>query len=142
MHLLRLDAIFGRVEPVYKRIEFCRKPETLYAKIESGLWDWLGVHPDGKFVLGSPARKVSSMRASPTVLRSGAKEGEHGVRVYAPLFPGASTTWCRTAEEAREEYERELETNRDGPLILKVRLIQDGEVAEEGIVIRRPPTYQ
>ena len=109
LHLLECGAIFGRVEPVYKRIEFCRKPETRYAKMESGLWDWRGVHPDGKFVLRSPARRVSSLRGSPTVLSNGVKESKHGMRVYAPLFPGASTTtWCRTAKEAREEYQREL----------------------------------
>jgi hypothetical protein len=42
------------VKPVYEKIEFCRNAKTLWGKIQSGRWDWLGVHPNGQFVLGSP----------------------------------------------------------------------------------------
>jgi hypothetical protein len=42
------------LEPLYERIEVCRDAETLWGKLNSGGWDWLGVKPDGVFVLGGP----------------------------------------------------------------------------------------
>ncbi len=31
--------------PRYAHIEFCRNEETLFGKLKSGRWEWLGVHP-------------------------------------------------------------------------------------------------
>lgn len=65
------------VTPVYEKIEFCRNAKALWGKIQSGRWDWLGVHPDGKFVVGSPRqRKGSTMMAAPTIGRGGATPGD------------------------------------------------------------------
>jgi hypothetical protein len=46
-------------QQLYAVIEFCNAPAALYAKIDSGLYDWLGVRrKDGRdtFVVGSPRR--------------------------------------------------------------------------------------
>jgi hypothetical protein len=76
--------------PLYKKIKFCRKPETLWGKIESGGWDWLGVHPNGQFVLGSPRVRRLELRGTATLTSRDAVEGEHGVGSRAPLSPGTS----------------------------------------------------
>jgi hypothetical protein len=47
------------MQPVYRKIEFVSDPERLWGKLKGGRWDWLGVHPEGQFVLGSPAAVVS-----------------------------------------------------------------------------------
>lgn len=41
--------------PIYHHIEFVRAPERLWGQIESK-WDWLGIKPDGTFVVGYPKR--------------------------------------------------------------------------------------
>lgn len=62
-----------------RTIEFCRNAKTLWGKIESGRWDWLGVHPDGQFVLGSLARSRSGLSAS--IVRAGAEAGRFDVKI-------------------------------------------------------------
>src|SRR5215204_4051057 len=56
------------VKPVYEKIEFCRNAKTLWGKLQSGRWGWLGVHPNGQFVLGSPRQGKGStmMGAGPS----------------------------------------------------------------------------
>ena len=53
----RRSPYFRGMHPVYETISFCTNPETLWRKLEEGRWDWLGVHPKGQYVLGSPRRK-------------------------------------------------------------------------------------
>lgn len=68
------------MEPIYRRIEFCRNPERLWGKLRSGRYDWLGVKSDGQFVLGSPpVKKGSGLIASGTKDKDGAPTVEHGV---------------------------------------------------------------
>lgn len=71
--------------PLYDRIEFCRDPETLWGKLESKRYDWLGVHPKGQFVVGSPPVQRFSGGAGSSLARGGAPEGEHGFRIEGPL---------------------------------------------------------
>jgi hypothetical protein len=131
------------VEPVYEKIEFCRNPETLWGKVQSGGWDWLGVHPNGQFVLGSPPRSGgSSMMAAPTV---GSPEGEHGILVRTPLGSGGGTHWYATEQQAREEFQNQVDRLRDeseGPGLFKVQRIEKRSVVDEELIVRRPPTYQ
>ena len=67
--------------PLYRRIKFCRNAETLWHKLQSGDWDWLGVHPKGQFVLGSPRLegRITSGLTTKTI-RQGVQEGRHGVK--------------------------------------------------------------
>jgi hypothetical protein len=135
------------VEPIYEKIEFCRNAWTLWGKIQSGRWDWLGIHPDGQFVLGSPRqRKGFTMMAAPEVVMDSANRSEHGVRVSTPLGPprgGAS--WYRTEQQAREEFRKALNSHGNeskGPELFKVQRIEQGSIAEEELIVRRPPTYR
>jgi hypothetical protein len=58
-------------QQLYRVIEFCKDPETLWAKIESGHWQWLGIHPSGKYVLGRPPVPIFEAHAAGTVSRPG-----------------------------------------------------------------------
>jgi len=133
------------VKPVYEKIEFCRNAKTLWGKLQSGRWGWLGVHPNGQFVLGSPRQgKGSTMMGAFTTGRGGAVPGEHGVYVKTPLGPGPSKTWCQTGQQAREEFRTTVDSLRDeskGPGLFKVELIEQGSVVDEELIVRRPPTY-
>ncbi len=131
------------MKPIYQHIEFCSDPETLWGKIQSGIWDWLGVKADGRtFVLGRPKRTGGSgFEAALTV---GAPEGQHGVRVHAPLGPSPSARWVKTEQEAKEEFVRQVESLKaeaEGPVLFKVDRVALGEVVEEEFVVLRPPTY-
>lgn len=134
------------VEPVYEKIEFCRSPRALWGKIQSGHWDWLGVHPDGKFVVGSPPQgKGFTMMAAPTVGRGDATPGEHGVYVRTPLGPGPSKTWCQTEQQALEEFRTTVDSLSDeskGPGLFKVERIEKGLIVDQEWIVRRPSTYR
>ena|SRR5829696_7754343 len=130
------------MKPVYQYIEFCRNAETLWHKIASGHWDWLGVHPERKFVLGRPARSAgTTLRAGSSV---GAPGSEYGVFVQGPLDPGPSRTWFKTPQEAMEEYARIVSRfggDEKEPGLLRVQRVERGEVVEEEFLISRPSTY-
>ena len=134
------------VKPVYEKIEFCRNAKALWGKIQSGRWDWVGVHPDGKFVVGSPRQsKGVTMRLAPTSTTSGATSGEHGVYVRTPLGPGPSKTWCQTEQQAREEFRttvNSLSDERKGPGLFKVERVEKGVIVNEEWIVRRPSTYR
>jgi hypothetical protein len=130
-------------EPVYEHIEFCRSAETLWGKLKEGRWDWLGVHPDGRYVLGSPSRKVGRTRATDIRIMRGATRGRHGIR-YIDVDGSAGATWCTTEGEAREASEDGIEVAgfSERPHLLKFVLVVLGEDAEEEFVVRNPPTYR
>ena len=91
------------VKPVYEKIEFCRNAKALWGKIQSGRWDWVGVHPDGKFVVGSPRQsKGVTMRLATTSTTSGATSGEHGVYVRTPLVQVQERFWVMSCSAAYE----------------------------------------
>jgi len=72
-------------EPIYQRIEFCRSPKTLWGKIENGRYDWLGVHKNGQFVVGSPPVSMGFQAvARPDVIRAGVDHERFVVRAYSP----------------------------------------------------------
>jgi hypothetical protein len=134
--------------PLYRNIEFCRNTETLWHKLQSGNWDWLGVHPDRKFVLGSPSASGGlAAGLSIKTVEPGVKEGVHGVRYELwNGMPGLEPAgeWFSTAEEARARYEVLLEEYRNqNPILARVRLFEDRWVAEEEFIANIPPSnYQ
>lgn len=98
--------------PVYNKIEYCRSADTLWAKLQSGNWDWLGVHQDGQFVLGRPRRRDGIVGALGVESRApGVKSERHGViwRIWNGS-PGAprSAIWSNNATEAKAEYDKLL----------------------------------
>jgi hypothetical protein len=138
-------SIYGS-EPVYERLSFCKSADTLWAKLASGGWDWLGVKSDDRtFVLGAPSRSLGlALMAAGTVIRKDAVAGDFGVRVRVPRFTATSDTWCRTEDEAREEYSRILQTLGEPgkPALFRVELIVSRQIAEEETLVRTPSTYE
>jgi hypothetical protein len=135
--------------PLYQYIEFCRSAKTLWHKLESGHWDWLGRKPNGQFVLGRPRREGLGNFAIPTVMSGGAKEGRHGIRVYAwsgHPNPKPGSRWVPNAEEAKVQFEKEIERLQDPSLqavLARVVLIQNGQVTDERFIEQTPPpNYQ
>jgi hypothetical protein len=131
------------MEPVYRNIEFCRDPETLWRKMREGRWDWLGVHRNGQFVVGSPRRSgVMSASISAEHLPAG-YEMDHGVRVRAEPDANLVTTWCRDAREAEHVYRERIEefTAKEGPLVVMVERIEGQVAVEKELVVKRPSTY-
>ncbi len=130
--------------PLYAHIEFCRNAETLWNKLQSGNWDWLGVHPSGNFVLGRPpvgGRMVASV--SLQTIKPGVKEGEHGVRYQewtgTPGLEPASE-WFSNAGEAKARYEQLLERYRNQtPILAQIQLIEKKWVADEEFIATPPP---
>ncbi len=103
------------------------------------------MHPDGKFVLGSPRRRgVSGIHAAISVLRQGAPEGAQGVRIVTePTKPGGGTDWHRTEKEAKDDYVRTVEEwrEKEGPLIVRVERIEQHVMVEEELIVVRQETY-
>jgi hypothetical protein len=132
------------VEPVYRHIEFCRDVETLWGKMREGRWDWLGVHPKGQFVLGSPRRGGLGGHVSGRRLRPGAVQGEHGVRVFGTPGKSGSEDWLPTEAEAKREFAADIARLRaqNGPVLARVQRIEGGEVVEDEFIVTRPPTYR
>jgi hypothetical protein len=138
--------------PLYQYIESCRNPETLWGKLQEGRWDWLGVHPKGQFVLGRPSRARMGLPLLPAgVVRTdpGAQEERNGVKIYRWLgWPDspASALWFTSAEEARTEFENEVErldSIEQYPILARIVLFQYGQVTDERFIAQPPPpNYQ
>jgi hypothetical protein len=133
------------IRPRYERIEFCRSAETLWGKLEEGRWDWLGVHPKGQFVLGSPPANrtqvfpVGIVTSSPVAPRN-----RTGITIQEPTAP-ASERWYSHEDEAQAEFDRQLaEARAEGrvPRVVRLRLLVDGVVRQEEFVVHRPSTYR
>jgi hypothetical protein len=91
----------GRMgRPRYKHIEFCTNAETVWRKLQEGRWDWLGVKPDGPFVLGSPPAGGFSETERIVKFADDSLVGQHGVMVQEPLG-NAQETWCESEAAAR-----------------------------------------
>jgi hypothetical protein len=137
--------------PLYQYIEFCRNAETLWHKLQSGHWDWLGRKPDGQFVLGRPRRNPPSEVGVPFITSSeeGAKEGLHGIRMQPWVGQPSkrkSSRWFTTADKAKTAFEQEIAWFEDPalkPVLARVFLVQDGLVTAERFVVQEPPpNYQ
>ncbi len=137
--------------PLYQYIEFCRSAKTLWAKLESGHWDWLGRKPDGQFVLGRPRRFLESVVGVPsaTATEQNAQEGQHGVRVYSwrgQPTENPNSGWYTEQAQARESFEemiRRLEDPKQSPILARVVLIEHGRVSDERFIVQvPPPNYQ
>ena len=132
--------------PLYRNIEFCRNAETLWNKLQSGHWDWLGVHPRGQFILGSPRLNLQSHMfgiASVHNCEPEAEEGRHGVRYSEWLGQPSSrpaSEWFNEEAEAKSRYEELLERYRRRSVVLaKVCRIEGGFPAEEEFIACTPP---
>jgi len=131
-------------QQLYAVIEFCSNPKTLWGKMESGQWDWLGIverKGSRRFVVGRP--RVGRVRASaaPTVTDAGA-DGSHRVTVKSPDTPGEAARVCATAEQAAQEFDdwiHRIEQSTEGSALARVRLFTDGRLQREEFVVRAIP---
>ena len=137
--------------PLYHYIELCRNAETLWHKLQSGHWDWLGRKPDGQFVLGRPRRNPPTEVGVPFITSSeeGATEGLHGIRMQPWVGQPSkrkSSRWFTTADKAKTAFEQEIawfEDPAQKPVLAWVYLVQDGLVTDKRLVVQEPPpNYQ
>ena len=132
--------------PIYRKIEFCKSPCSLWGKLESGRWDWIGIKPDGNFMLGSPAaKKRSAGRAGGRVSPAGLESDEHRVRARTFQGPWVARTF-RTADEAREYWPRRVSELRnlrnEQPILYLTELKCDGQLEAKRFIVARPPNYR
>lgn len=140
----------GERGPLYQYIEFCRNTQTLWHKLQSGHWDWLGRKLDGTFVLGRPRVSPESFGiAAITVTAEDGKQGEHGVKLqqwHGQPSDRSSSRWFSDADTARDEFEedvRRLEDPTQNPILARLVLIQNGSVTDERFIAQvPPPNYQ
>jgi hypothetical protein len=132
------------MEPIYRHIEFCRGAKALWGKIESGRWDWLGVHPDGQFILGSPPASRLMGSLGLRVDRADAVAGEHGIRVQVPNQPEARIEWFATEDQAKEAFAEHvaLHNESESPRLVRVQRIERGQLADDDVIVQRPSTYR
>ena len=131
-------------EARYEKIEFCSSHKTLWGKIESGRYDWLGVHPEGQFVLGSPPAARMFGHVATEVLRAGVERGQHGVQVDVP-GGNPSYEWFATEAEAKAAYDARVSqaaTEGTKPILLRIRRIEGTFQAEEEFIVHRPTTFR
>lgn len=75
-------------QQLYSVIEFCNDAGTLWGKLASHKWDWLGVHKSGKFVLGRPALTDRlQARAQGQIAKRGDADGSTDTSIGRPLTP-------------------------------------------------------
>ena len=130
----------------YAVIESCTLLETLWAKIDSGHWDWLGL-PErrGKvtFILGRPRVGGSGGMAVGTAVHGGAEPGQHGVEVRVPHadFRSVSSSWHPTSQDAEHDFERKVSSLAEGPgsALHRVTLVLEGQAVRHQVVARILP---
>lgn len=136
--------------PAYEYIEFCRNAKTLWSKLESGRWDWLGVHPKGQYVLGRPRRGGIRVYA-PSIINTqpDAKEGQHGIRIQQWTGnPGtkAGGAWFKDAEQAKAAFHEKVnyyEAPERKLILAKITLIEKNTVIDEKFIVQTPSSnYQ
>jgi hypothetical protein len=134
-------------KPLYDKIEFCCDPETLWAKIESR-WDWLGVHPQGQFIVGYPKREAMPEQPRPygPIYAPGAN-GDHNVRCRPPIVKEWQDMWPLTEDDAKAKFEQIVRVQEGyaearRPVLLRVQRLRHGEIADERLIATRPATYR
>ena len=121
--------------------------ETLWAKVDSGHYDWLGVQESrGRrvFILGRPPQQQGGVTAVGSAVHAEAAPGEHGVEIRTPqaTLRGVTSAWFKTREEARTEYDKrlqELTIERPGSAPYRLTLVVDHLPVQTEVVARMLP---
>ena len=134
--------------PLYEYIEYVSNAETLWHKLQSGHWDWIGVNQRGQFIVGRPSLNLEErMIGTPSVVgvAPGARKGRHGIAISkwtgSPSSP--SYHWFEDEAQARTVYEEQvkrLDTPEQTPILARVTLIVNGFPADERFIVPTPPT--
>ena len=121
-------------------LEQCRKPEVLWAKLATGNYDWLGVRPNGKYVLGRPrlSAVVPEEAGPPPDDRS-----PHRIEALGPLQRVPRWEAYGTPDEALSTFRRLALGDPITPLrtsgVWRARLFLDGRPVDERLVVRPLP---
>lgn len=135
----------GPGQQLYSVIESCTDPQTLWAKIDSGHWDWLGVEDrkgKRKYVLGRPRLARLEGFAMGTKRDAGvADDSPYRVEVQVPGHAAVGGSVHGSREDAEAQYERTLTelTEPTGSALYRVALRMHGEVVRSEFVVRVLP---
>lgn len=128
-------------QQLYPIIESVRKPQSLWDRLATGNYDWIGVRRNGRFVLGRPRLSAVVEHAE-----KAPETAVHRVEVRGPLDRAASVEGHRTADDARAAYEQIIAGDPVTPLrssgVWKVRLVVDEATVEERLVVRTLPRVE
>jgi len=134
-------------QQLYAVIEFCTDPETLWGKIKSGEWDWLGVYESKgrrRFILGRPRLSRIVVKAALTTSEGGVAPGDtkHRLEIHYPDFAVPSVSIYRTPEGARDGFAERIATLGERPgssVLLRAKLFVNGDLEREELVVRPRP---
>lgn len=130
-------------QQAYAAIEFCSDAATLWAKIESGHWDWLGVKPRGQFVLGRPSVRRGRGGGVLSVGVPGA-DGSNRIEVCIPRGIAPTVYLFVTPDEAREEFSAMVNRLRESggsSALHRVDLYVASACERSELVVRVTPNY-
>lgn len=137
----------ARGQQLYAAIEFCSSAETLWGKIASGNWDWLGVRRSANgrlsYVVGSPpTSKGFQSRAVGIVSEVGVSE-HHRTTIQTPDLPepGPPRHYASAAAAAAgfDEIIRLFEMENGSSGLILVRLYEGDTVTRSRLVVRARP---
>src|SRR4051794_40516988 len=128
-------------QQLYAVLESIKAPETLWAKLATGNYDWLGVRRNGRYVIGRP--RLSPVGSDDGCPRLDEAEHPHRIEFIAPLDRRPRWEAYATAGETRDAYDRLVTGDPVTPVrnsgVWKVRLILHGASVEELLVVRALP---
>ena len=144
-------ALLGRVvasnrpgESVYRAFAcaYCgQRALGVRAKLATGNYDWLGVRRNGRYVVGRP--RLTPVRRDDETPPPDPVRNRHRIEFLGPLSRAARWEAYATADEAGNAYARIVTGDPITPMrntgVWKVRLILDGDIIEELLVVRALP---
>jgi hypothetical protein len=128
-------------QQLYALLESVKQPESLWAKLATGNYDWLGVRRNGRYVIGRP--RLSRISRNDSQASPNKVQDRHRIEYLAPLDRSPRWEAYATAEEARSAYARVATGDPITPLrnsgVWRVRLVIDDESNEAILVVRALP---
>jgi hypothetical protein len=128
-------------QQLYALLESVKQPESLWAKLATGNYDWLGVRRNGRYVIGRP--RLSRILRNDSQASPNKVQDRHRIEYLAPLDRSPRFEAYATAVEALSAYARVAAGDPITPLrnsgIWRVRLVIDDESHEAVLVVRALP---
>jgi hypothetical protein len=128
-------------QQLYAVLEAYKKPEVLWAKLATGNYDWLGVRRNGRYVVGRP--RLTPVRRDDDAPPPDPVQHRHRIEYLGPLSRVPRWESYTTPDEAGDAYARIVTGDPITPMrntgVWKVRLILDGDIVEELLVVRALP---
>ncbi len=128
-------------QQLYAVLESVKTPEALWAKLATGNYDWLGVRRNGRYVVGRP--RLSPVGRDDAGASPNKVQDQHRIEYLSPLAQSPRWEGYATGDEARAAYDRVVTGDPITPLrssgVWKVRLVLDGQVIEDLLVVRALP---